>query len=313
MLRLPNQLADPKANEIVKAFVNERLINLMEEIILDEVAWKMALSGELTEEAATKPFDEMVNIAELMNDMDFAQNVSLMYLPDNYPADRANQEFFGLYNLLKAEKEYVPDLVKEYILFAIIYMEVEETDMINDDMADGLYDELDDLDEIDKPEELKYLGEDDLEELDGDIPFLGDMSEDDFADIPFFDDMDDEDMEYTTVEQIPEPERTIVKEAIRKQYEGSVEPEELEDLLDYALSTYEDLREYEDSCFWDHDFMMLDDMTMEEILNSDLNKVLGIADPKPSKVIEFPFKNADGQEKSIKAKIIVHPWDEEDK
>ncbi len=54
MLKLPNQLADPKANEIVKAFVNERLINLMEEIILDEVAWKMALSGELTEEAATK-------------------------------------------------------------------------------------------------------------------------------------------------------------------------------------------------------------------------------------------------------------------
>lgn len=53
MLRLPNQLADPKANEIVKAFVNERLINLMEEIILDEVAWNMALSGEMTEEAAT--------------------------------------------------------------------------------------------------------------------------------------------------------------------------------------------------------------------------------------------------------------------
>ena len=30
MLKLPNQLSDPKANEIVKTFVNERLINLME-------------------------------------------------------------------------------------------------------------------------------------------------------------------------------------------------------------------------------------------------------------------------------------------
>ncbi len=32
MLKLPNQLSDPKANEIVKIFVNERLINLMEEV-----------------------------------------------------------------------------------------------------------------------------------------------------------------------------------------------------------------------------------------------------------------------------------------
>ena len=87
MLKLPNQLSDPKANEIVRIFVNERLINLMEEIILDEVAWKMALSGELTEEDATKPFEEMVDSA-LMNDMDFAQNVSLTYLPDKYPVDR---------------------------------------------------------------------------------------------------------------------------------------------------------------------------------------------------------------------------------
>ena len=287
MLKLPNQLSDPKANEIVKTFVNERLINLMEEIILDEVAWKMALSGELTEEDATKPFEEMVDIAQLMNDMDFAQNVSLTYLPDNYPVDRANQEFFGLYNLLKAENEYVPDLVKEYILFAIIYMEVEQTDMINEDMADGLYDGLDDLDEIDELEE--------------------------FANIPFFDDMDDEDMEYTTVEQIPEPERSIVKDAIRKDYEGSVEPEELEDLLDYALSTYEDLREYEENCFWDHDFMMLDEMTEEELINSDLNKVFGFADPKQSKVIEFPFRQSNGKEQNIKAKIIVHPWDAEEK
>lgn len=296
MLKLPNQLTDPKANEIIKTFVNERLINLMEEIILDEVAWNMALSGELTEEAATKPFEEMVNIAELMNDMDFAQNVSLMYLPDNYPVDRANQEFFGLYNLLKAEKEYVPDLVKEYILFAIIYMEVEQTDMINEDIAEGLYDDLDDLDEF---EELDKLEDpDDLEDMER-------------FDVPFFDG-DDDDVEYTTVEQIPEPERTIVKDAIRKQYEESAPPEELEDFLDYALSTYEDLREYEENCFWDHDFMMLDEMSEEELIKSDLNEVLGIADPKPSNVIEFPFRQSDGKEKNIKAKVIVHPWDAED-
>ncbi len=274
----------------------------------------MALSGELPEDAGNKSFEEMVNIAELMNDMDFAQNVSLTYLPDNYPVDRANQEFFGLYNLLKAENEYVPDIVKEYILFAIIYMEVEETDMINEDMADGLYDGLDDLDEIDELEESKYLEADDSEGLEGaDIPFLDDLSEEEFAEIPFFDNMNDDDMECTTVEQIPEPERSIVKDAIRKQYEGSVEPEELEEHIDYALSTYEDLREYEEYCFWDHDFMMLDEMSEEELISSDLNKVMGMADPKPSNVIEFPFRQSDGKEQTIKAKIIVHPWDTEEK
>ena len=98
---------------------------------------------------------------------------------------------------------------------------------------------------------------------------------------------------------------------MKKDYEGSVEPEKLDDLLDYALSTYEDLREYEENCFWDHDFMMLDEMTKEELINSDLNKVFGFAGPKKSNVIEFPFRQSDGKERNIKSKIIVHPWDAE--
>lgn len=289
MLKLPNQLTDPQANEIVKAFVNERLISLMEEIILDEVAWDMALAGELGEDAMTKSFEEMVDLAALMNDMEFAENVSMTYLPEDFPVDRANQEFFGLYNLLKADKEYVPDLVKEYILYAIIFMEIEQTDMINEDIADGLFE----------------IG-DEMEEPFGEIPKA-------LKNITFLDPISDEDEEYTTVEQIPEPERTIVRDAVRKMCEGSVPEEELDEHVDYVLSTYEDLREYEESCFWDHDFMLLDDMTEDEIRESGLNEMMGIVGPKPSNVIEFPFKYADGEEKNIKAKVIVHPWDTEDK
>ena len=289
MLKLPNQLTDPQANEIVKAFVNERLISLMEEIILDEVAWDMALAGELGEDAMTKSFEEMVDLAALMNDMEFAENVSMTYLPEDFPVDRANQEFFGLYNLLKADKEYVPDLVKEYILYAIIFMEIEQTDMINEDIADGLFE----------------IG-DEMEEPFGEIPKA-------LKNITFLDPISDEDEEYTTVEQIPEPERTIVRDAVRKMCEGSVPVEELDEHVDYVLSTYEDLREYEESCFWDHDFMLLDDMTEDEIRESGLNEMMGIVGPKPSNVIEFPFKYADGEEKNIKAKVIVHPWDTEDK
>ena len=55
------------------------------------------------------------------------------------------------------------------------------------------------------------------------------------------------------------------------------------------------------------------ELTEEELINSDLNKVFGFADPKQSNVIEFPFRQSDGKEQNIKAKIIMHPWDVEEK
>ena len=289
MLKLPDQLADPQADEIVKVFVNERLIGLMEEVIIDEVAWDMALSGDLGEEDVFRPIEELVDIAALMNDMEFAENVSLTYLPENFPVDRANQEFFGLYHLLKAEKEYVPDPVKEYILYAIITMEIMQTDMINGDIEEGLFD---------LPDEFEDSFDDDFRNDMGDFSFLNEDS--------------DDNEKYTTVEQFPEPERTIVTDAMRKMGEGSIRDEDKDMFIEIFLSKYEDLREYEGICFRNYDFLMLNDLTEEELINPELYKTLGIADPNPSNIIEFPFRNAEGEEKNIKAKIIVHPWDAED-
>ena len=114
----------------------------MQEIILDEVSWDLILAGQLNgEEAAAKSFDELVDIESLIYDMDFAQNISMTYLPDNYPIEKANYNFFGLYKLLKAKKEYVPALAMEYILYHIIYGAVGEIDMIAEEDWDEIFDD----------------------------------------------------------------------------------------------------------------------------------------------------------------------------
>ena len=120
MLQLPNPIGDEKADKIITEFVNYRLMEIMEDIILDEVVWGMAQRGELDQSASTKSFDELVDLKELMLDDEFAAAVSMSYLPDNYPLEKANKKFFGLYKLLKAKKEYVPDLTTEYVLYSII-------------------------------------------------------------------------------------------------------------------------------------------------------------------------------------------------
>ncbi len=272
MLQLSTGLVNAEANKIVKKFINDRLIGLMEEIIMNEVTWDKAMSNELSEEDRFKPFDDLVDMSKLMTDKDFAENVSLLYLPDGFPVERANQEFFGLYRLLKAKKEYVPELVMEYILYHVIYDEVGQTDIINEDTEDGLYDEL--------------------------------------MDDPFFEGIEDE--EYTTVMPIPEPDRGKVLNAIREQYEGQYAPEEMDDKVNYFINLYEDLREYDETCFEDTDFLLLDKMSQEEIIKSGLDEYMGIIVPKETRSIEFPVQGKNGQELNVKAEIYIHPWDLED-
>ena len=72
MLQLPNPIGDEKADKIITEFVNYRLLEIMEDIILDEVVWGMAQRGELDHSASTKSFDELVDLKELMLDDEFA-------------------------------------------------------------------------------------------------------------------------------------------------------------------------------------------------------------------------------------------------
>ena len=90
MIKIPNLIGDEKADAIVSRFINDRLIRIMEDIILDEVVWKMAERGELDPEAASKSFEELVDISKLIPNMEFAEMVSTDYLPENYPTEQAN-------------------------------------------------------------------------------------------------------------------------------------------------------------------------------------------------------------------------------
>ena len=104
MLKIPNLPKNEQAAEIVRNFINNRLIAMMERIIEEEMAFKLIMSGKGAGDLGKKPLDEVIDMDELMQDMDFAENVSLMYLPDNYPKEKANREFIGLYKLPKAKQ-----------------------------------------------------------------------------------------------------------------------------------------------------------------------------------------------------------------
>lgn len=173
--------SDLKAAEIVKNFINDRLVRMMEEIIEDELAFVMAMSGEIDKDLGKKPLDEVIDMDALMQEMKFAENVSLNYLPDDYPIEKANREFLGLYRFLWAKEEYVPELPMEYVLNRVIGSAIWDVDMINSDIENGLSDDLD-----------------------GDTFYNG----------------IEEEGEITTIERIPDPDRAIVLATLEEEYKA---------------------------------------------------------------------------------------------
>ena len=244
MIKIPNLIGDEKADAIVSRFINDRLIRIMEDIILDEVVWKMAERGELDPEAASKSFDELVDISKLIPNMDFAEMVSTDYLPENYPIEQANEAFLGAYKLLKAEEEYVPNKLMEFVLFGIINKEVGEVDLINSDMLSGMFDgidvEFDGFEDFDDDIEDNLIDEDDVEEI-------------------------------TTIERLPEADRIIVKNAVLELHKGGHEGEELESFAENSVEKYEDLRAYFDIGFIDTDCLQLGEYTEDELKSLELN------------------------------------------
>ncbi len=250
MLKIPSLPSDQKAAEIVKKFINDRLIRMMEDIIEDEIAFVMAMSGGIDKDLGEKPLDEVIDMDALMQNLEFAENVSLSYLPDDYPIEKANREFLGLYRLLRAKEEYVPELPMEYVLDRVIGSAIWNVDMINEDMEDGFFDDLE-----------------------------GDS---------FFEVVDD-DEELTTIERIPDPDRAIVLAALEKECEELEPPEDDEDDYgpEEMILLYEDLRNYREICFWDMDFAVLDEMDEEELANSDVSKLMGIGARSDVRTVEL--------------------------
>ena len=57
--------------------------------------------------------------------------------------------------------------------------------------------------------------------------------------------------------------------------------------------------------------MLLNDMSEKKLLRFELNKYMGIAEPKNSNIIEFPVVGKDGKGKIYRAEIKVQPWNQQ--
>ncbi len=246
----------------------------MEDVIIESVMWNSDDDPE-DEDDDEASFDDLVDMGALMGDMDFARTTSLTYLPANYPPEKANQVFFGLYRLLKAREEYVPELAMEYALYKLIMHHVAAIDLINGELMDGMFDSL-------------------------------------------FEDLLDEEMretirdgEFSTIVRISDPyRRTVFDAALELVKNDSDLPEDKwNDAAEDMIMMYEDMRNYKETCFWDTDFLFLDQMSEDELRDSEINEEMGILTPKHDNVIEFPMKDRDGKEVTVKATVDIKPWD----
>ena len=215
---------------------------------------------------------EELDLGRLMMSERFAYEVLLRYLPDWYPKSRANQMFFGLYRLLKAKGAYVPELAMEYVLYHLLEERIWVADMIG---SGAWNDEA--YGDMELPFKRKYGSE---------AP--------------------------ATVERIPKSDREIVKSFAREIFKIEYNTdEELEEAAEWLVNQYEDLNEYIDVCFWDTDFEFLDEMTEDELMDSDINKEMGIIAKRELNTMEFGM-DRDGTMVSVKAEIKGFPWDLEE-
>ena len=105
-----------------KKFVNDRLIELLEDVILEYVqsydtSYMAHIHNSKQWEA---PLEKIIDLNRLRADMDFAKEKLFLYLPDGYDIVKGLFAFFSLYDLLKAKESHKPELIMEYILFHLI-------------------------------------------------------------------------------------------------------------------------------------------------------------------------------------------------
>ena len=105
MLRFPMAFSsDEKADIIVKKYLNQKVIDIMNGIM------QLYVDGGYD---AIKEDDE-----------EFQERIEL-YFPRIYPKDMMVSKFLGLYALLKSEEEFVPELVMEYLMNGLIETQIE--------------------------------------------------------------------------------------------------------------------------------------------------------------------------------------------
>lgn len=276
MLKIPTLDYNDEVNNILRKYVNERLIGIMKDVITEEAVKLLEERGLGGKKVPCWDENwEYIDIMALMDDSEFVEALNDLYLPPDFPLERTYKVFMGLFNLLKAKKEYVPELVMEYILDKVINYRIESLEAYEKYICDGL--------------------------SNGAIMYTDIVrKESDMID---------------TVKKIPEPERTIVKEFFLSEVGKSIECDEDEtpdECAEHYINLYEDIKNYSEVCFWDMDFALLDQMTEDEIAASLINDYLGIMDKKENKEMSFSVDGDNGKQIKIKADLEIYPWDMEE-
>ncbi len=116
-----------------------------------------------------------------------------------------------------------------------------------------------------------------------------------------------EDEEYDTVLQIPEPGRTVVLKALEEEAEDISAECGTKCTAEDLIARYEDLRKYEDTCFWDRDFQLLGNFDEDSLIHSEIGEYLGLGERQDEKIVDFEMgKNR------VRLKTNIAPWDLED-
>lgn len=276
MLKIPTLDYKDEVNSILRKFVNDRLIGIMKDAITEEavkIMEYMGLGGRMV--PCWDENWEYIDIIALMDDHEFVEALNVLYLPQNFPIERTYKVFMGLFNLLKAKDEYVPELAMEYILDKVINYRIESIEAYQKYICDGISN----------------------------------------GTIGYTDIIRKESQLIDTVKAIPKAERTIVKDFFLSEIGKSIECDEDEtpdECVEYYINLYEDLKNYSEICFWDMDFALLDQMTEDEIANSPINDYMGIIDKKETKKMNFSVDGNNGKKIKIKADLELYPWDMEE-
>ena len=162
----------------------------------------------------------------------------------------------------------------EYVLYNVIMNEVWQIDMINEDTEEGVFDDL--------------------------------------MDDPFFEGIEDE--EYTTIERIPEPEWSIALAGIREdakdeaadRFGNGYTDSDLDVVAEELLTEHENLRQYEEICFWDTDFAFLDDCDEDTLIRSQAGEFMGLGERQDVKKMEMEIGG-----NTVKMEVNIAPWEME--
>ncbi len=135
--------------------------------------------------------------------------------------------------------------------------------------------------------------------IDGEVDFINDVTKDGQ---PY------PDVVLSIVQKIPEPDRSIVLNAMKESYESGYDPEDEEYNPDFFIDQYEDMKNYLDICFWDHDCLMLDEIPLEVLKDSPIDQWFDMTGFKDSRHYQEVKTGADGEEMVVDVSLDDYPW-----